>query len=560
MRWLHCTVAIAALAVGAAPGARTPSQAPSGAQAFTVFLNGTAVGAVEVSVERTAAGIVISGTSRIGPPLSAVVRSVEIRYDSDWKPLGYSLDAVIRDQPTTVRTTFSGGSAASDITQFDKSAKKSDTVAVDALILPNAFYGSYEALAARLAGATPGAELHGYVVPQADVVMKVTSVSAERIEAPGRSVATRHYVMTFTTPGALTGVNLWSDESGRLVRLSVPSQSLDIVRTELATTAARRELAPRAGDENVRIQGNGFVLGATVSKPPGTSQAGVSKLPAVVLVGGSGSSDRDESIASVPIYVQIAGAVADAGWLVVRYDRRGTGESGGRIEAATLGDYADDADAVVRYVERRKDVDRKRVAVVGHGDGAWTALLTASRDDSIAALGLLAGAGTTGAELTLELQQKALARLTISDAQKKDRIELQKRIQQAAITGSGWEGIPADMRNQADTPWFQSFLLFDPAKVMPRTKQPILILRGSLDAQVSAEQSEKLAALARARKGAAGKAVRATTLAGLNHLFVPAKTGEVEEYVTLTDRNVAKECLEALTAWLKSVFTAAGTK
>jgi hypothetical protein len=172
----------------------------------------------------------------------------------------------------------------------------------------------------------------------------------------------------------------------------------------------------------------------------------------------------------------------------------------------------------------------------------------------------MGGAGTTGAELTLELQQKALARMSVTEAEKQDRIELQKKIQQAVIRGTGWEGIPTDMRAQADTPWFQSFLLFDPAKVMPRTKQPILILRGALDAQVSNGQFEKLAALARARKGAAGRAVQASTLAGLNHLLVPAKTGEAEEFVTLTDRNVGRDCLETLATWLKATFAAIGTK
>jgi hypothetical protein len=34
------------------------------------------------------------------------------------------------------------------------------------------------------------------------------------------------------------------------------------------------------------------------------------------------------------------------------------------------------------------------------------------------------------------------------------------------LTGKGWDTVPADLRKTADTPWFQSLLAFDPAKVV----------------------------------------------------------------------------------------------
>jgi pimeloyl-ACP methyl ester carboxylesterase len=338
------------------------------------------------------------------------------------------------------------------------------------------------------------------------------------------------------------------------VRFSVPAQSLDVVRADVASVAARREVAARPGDEIVRIPGDGFVLGATVSRPPGSPKTGTEKLPAVILVAGSGSANRDEAVVSFPVFAEIASALSDAGFLVVRYDKRGTGDSGGRTESAVISDYADDANAVVRYLERRKDVDKQRIAMVAHGDGTWTALLAAARNDRIAALALIGGSGTTGAEFVLDMQQRALARMSIPDADKQKRIDLQRKIQKAVVTGTGWEGVPADMRKQADTPWFQSFLMFDPAKVVPRTKQPMLILRGALDTQVSLAEYEKLVALAGARKGPAGRAVQAGVLAGLNHILVPATTGEVDEYTALTDRHVGKELLDTLIAWLKATF------
>ena len=105
-------------------------------------------------------------------------------------------------------------------------------------------------------------------------------------------------------------------------------------------------------------------------------------LPAIVLVAGSGPSDRDETVAGIPIFGQLAGALADAGFLAVRYDKRGVGQSGGRPESATLADYAEDLRAVVRFTSDRKDVDRRRVAIVGHGEGGMLGLLTAAAASS----------------------------------------------------------------------------------------------------------------------------------------------------------------------------------
>ena len=67
-----------------------------------------------------------------------------------------------------------------------------------------------------------------------------------------------------------------------------------------------------------------------------------------ILLAGSGIGDRDGTAFGVPTLAQLAGRLADAGILAVRYDKRGYGQSGGRAESATLNDYAEDARAVVQ--------------------------------------------------------------------------------------------------------------------------------------------------------------------------------------------------------------------
>ena len=110
----------------------------------------------------------------------------------------------------------------------------------------------------------------------------------------------------------------------------------------------------------------------------------------MILTGGAGLTDRDELIAGIPILGQLAGALADAGFLVVRYDKRGIGQSGGRPEAVTLADYSDDQRAAVKYLTSRKDVDDKRIAIAGHSDGGLVSLMTAAAEKRVDAVVLLA--------------------------------------------------------------------------------------------------------------------------------------------------------------------------
>ena len=155
--------------------------------------------------------------------------------------------------------------------------------------------------------------------------------------------------------------------------------------------------------------------------------------------------------------------------------------------------------AAVKFLSNRKDVDSKRIAVLGYGDGGAVAMLAAAREKRISSLVLVATIGTTGAELNLEQVKRALDRSNRPDADKQATLERQKKIQQAVITGTGWDELAA-YRRQADTPWFQSFLAFDPAEVMKDVRQPVLILHGELDTEVAPVHAERLQALANQRK------------------------------------------------------------
>ena len=237
---------------------------------------------------------------------------------------------------------------------------------------------------------------------------------------------TRRFELAFQNPGvaSLDAIAVIDDKL-RLVRFEIPLVGLLVVREDASSVATRVQTARNPTDADVSIPANGFTLAGTLTAPPGV--AGRLRHPAVVLVGGPAPADRDEVIDGIPVFAQLAKALADSGTLVVRYDRRGGGQSGGRTETATLADYADDVSAVVRWLSKRDDVDKRRIVVAGRGDGGAVALIAAARDNAIDGVVTLDAGGSPGADLILRQQQRVLDGLKLPPADRQARIDLQKR-------------------------------------------------------------------------------------------------------------------------------------
>ena len=144
--------------------------------------------------------------------------------------------------------------------------------------------------------------------------------------------------------------------------------------------------------------------------------------------------------------------------------------------------------------------------------------------------------------------------LNESDASKQAKIDLEKKIISATKTGRGWEGMPPELQRQADTAWFRSWLTFDPARVVPKLRQPILALTGALDTEMAPSNAEAIATLAAARNKMTPAAAAKVIVPGVNHLLVPAKTGETTEYGSLRDETVSPAVVTALASWLATAM------
>jgi len=499
---LHCTAlagaALLAVAGTASAQLAVPSPAPGDA-VFGIYLRGVQAGREQVTLTRDPSGWLITSSGQTGASIDFTITRFEMKYSTDWRPLEMKLEARVKNAPVTVSTSFGVTTAINEIAQAGKTVSKQDQISAGAIVLPNNVFGSYEALAARLSIAQVGTEIPVYVVPQTEVKATVRSMSEQTLNGPGGALSTRRFELAIQNPGvAALDAIVVIDDKLRLVRFEIPSSGLLVVRQDASSVATRVQTARNPTDADVAIQANGFSLAGTLTTPPGV--AGRLRHPGIVLVGGATPADRDEVVDGVPIFAQLAKRLADEGMVVLRFDRRGGGQSGGRTETATLGDYADDVSAAVRWLSKRDDVDKRRIVVAGRGDGGAVALIAAARDKGVDGVVTLDASGSPGGDLILRQQQRVLDGLKLPPADRQARIDLQKKIQAAVISGTGWQGVPDVMRRQADTPWFKSVLTYDPAQILPKVKQPILIVHGDLDPNIPSAEADRLAELARTRK------------------------------------------------------------
>ena len=310
----------------------------------------------------------------------------------------------------------------------------------------------------------------------------------------------------------------------------------------------------------------------TIPKHPGPH-------PAAILITGSGSQDRDSTIFGHKPFWVLADHLSRRGVAVLRLDDRGVGGSTGSPTAATIQTHATDISAAATYLLGREEIDSRRIGLIGHSEGAIIAPIVASDSDQIAFVILLAGPGLPGKAINLDQVASALppetaenaaarkalltAQTTIIDAIiRGDNEAALKRLlvaaleteaalatpaQRAALTPAAKGAKLSAQLRMLQIPWFRSFLVTDPAIALRSLKVPVLALNGAKDTQVSS--APNLGAIKAALTVAANPDFETRSLAGLNHLFQRAETGEVGEYATITEtiNNVA---LLAISDWL----------
>jgi pimeloyl-ACP methyl ester carboxylesterase len=315
---------------------------------------------------------------------------------------------------------------------------------------------------------------------------------------------------------------------------------------------------PYAEEEVTFKGGEGVALAGTMTYPKTGAP-----FAAVLLLTGSGPQDRDEAIMGHRPFLVLSDYLTRLGLAVLRVDDRGMGKSSGDFSKATYEDKVADALAGVELLKNRKEIDGRRIGLLGHSEGGAIAELAASRSKDIAFIVMMAGPGVPGDQLmkqqgidivranggddaTVKKQVEMQAKIFQILREEKDPAVAEKRIRETlgAIPGAEQQA------RGAVSPTLRDLISYDPRPVLRQLSCPVLALDGALDLQVSAKQNLPAIAAALAESKSADWQV--VQLPGLNHLFQTAKTGNVPEYSTI-EETISPVALRTIGEWLQRV-------
>lgn len=324
-------------------------------------------------------------------------------------------------------------------------------------------------------------------------------------------------------------------------------------------------------EEEVKFKnmGAGITLAGTLSLP---KKDGV--FPAVVLITGSGAQNRNEELMGHKPFLIIADFLTRNGIAVLRFDDRGTASSEGNFKASTTNDFATDVNAGVEYLMTRKEINKKKIGLIGHSEGGIIAPIVANNSKNVAFIVLLAGTGIPGDQLLL-LQQELIGNASGMSEEKRQAVrtistsifEMVKKSNSVdQLTADLTTFVKQELKNFPDrpqgisdddfvksqvrevvNPWMLNFIKYNPATALEKVKCPVLALNGEKDLQVPPK--ENLGAIREALAKGGNKKVTTLELPGLNHLFQECKTGSPSEYATI-DQTFSPSALAEILKWI----------
>ena len=313
-------------------------------------------------------------------------------------------------------------------------------------------------------------------------------------------------------------------------------------------------------------------LAGTLSLP---KKEGV--FPVVILITGSGPQNRDEELMGHKPFLVISDYFTKNGIAVLRYDDRGIGQSTGDFKTATSADFATDVESAIAYLKTRKEINKKKIGLVGHSEGGMIAPIVAVKSKDINFIVLLAGTGIQGDKLLL-LQQELIAKASgVSEDEIKKTLEINSKVFDLINKSTDTEKLKIDLTNlikqtikdfttelprgttedeyiatqvnQVTSLWMLYFIKYNPAPTLSKVKCAVLAVNGQKDLQVPA--SVNLPAIEKALKKGGNTHVTIREFPNLNHLFQECKTGVPSEYAEI-EQTFSPIALEQITRWIQN--------
>ncbi len=354
---------------------------------------------------------------------------------------------------------------------------------------------------------------------------------------------------------------------------------LTLTRTTIKKEVSRRPQEPvkpypyHSEEVTFTNKNANIVLSGTLTFP---KQKG--RFPTVILITGSGTQNRDEEILGHKPFLVLSDFLTKNGIAVLRYDDRGFGQPYEVSNTTpTTADLATDVESAIEYLKTRKEVNVRKIGLIGHSEGGIIAPMVAAKSKDVNFIVLLAGTGIRGDKVLLQQQELILRSAGTSDEDIRAITEINAKIFDKVICSNDSNKLKADLTEQLNemfnadktqqipsgitkeefiakqvsnviNPWMQYFLKYDPTTALRTVKCAVLALNGEKDLQVSSK--ENLYAIKNTLNKSGNKKVTIMELPNLNHLFQECITGAPSEYGTI-EQTFSPTALEIITQWIK---------
>lgn len=227
--------------------------------------------------------------------------------------------------------------------------------------------------------------------------------------------------------------------------------------------------------EEIQLPLKGVTLYGTLFSP-----SGIKNPPVVLIIAGSGPTDRDGNTPLIKgknnSLLQLADSLARHGIASLRYDKRAIGKSiiKNLVEdSIRFSDGVNDALALCGLLKERK---YKKIFIAGHSEGSLVGLAAASQFNTAGFISI-AGAGRS-IDLVLKEQMASLPdSLRILSYSYLDSLAAGKRVSKPNI-------LLYNIFRPSIQPYMISWIQYDPQKLMQSLKCPALIIQGTNDLQV----------------------------------------------------------------------------
>ena len=300
-------------------------------------------------------------------------------------------------------------------------------------------------------------------------------------------------------------------------------------------------------EEVIVGEGTDWALPGTITVPKGDGP-----FSGVVLVHGSGPHDRDETIGPNKPFRDIAWGLASNGIAVLRYEKRTKYYQSRFTDAADTmtidHETVIDASRAVNAMIAHPKIDSLEVYLLGHSQGGYMFPRIAFRNEKIAGYVLLAALARQIPEAYLQ-QVKYIfnADGELTGREKEQLREIEHQLETLRASSLEVSEPKADLPFGIPAKYWIDLKGYDPVKLASEVDEPILILQGARDYQVTVEDD-----LPRWKKALQFRDnVQFKVYDDLNHLFMEGwGTATPEEYQK--PGHVAGKVIEDITQWIKS--------